>query len=59
MAKIFRIANRWLRSDNPKSKTCPEPRRRIKITIVGLFAMLFRASLGLWLRRSRQGKSPA
>jgi hypothetical protein len=30
MTKIFRTAIRWLRSDNPKSKACPEQRRRIQ-----------------------------
>jgi len=30
MTKIFRTAIRWLRSDNPKSKTCPEPCRRVQ-----------------------------
>jgi len=49
MAKIFRTANRWLRSDNLKSKTCPfdklragsEPRRRIQnLKSVGLIAFV-------------------
>src|SRR5262245_49549827 len=30
MTKIFRIAFNWLRSDNRKSKTCPELCRRIE-----------------------------
>ncbi len=49
MAKIFRTANRWLRSDNLKSKTCPfdklragsEARRRIEnLKWLGLFAIV-------------------
>ena len=40
MAKKFRTAIRWLRSDNPKSKTCPELCRRIEnLKLMGLVAI--------------------
>ncbi len=41
MTKIFRSAIRWLPSDNPKSKTCPELCRRIQNRKwAGLFAIV-------------------
>ena len=41
MTKIFRTGNRWLRSDNPESKTCPELCRRIgNRKWAGIFAIV-------------------
>ena len=55
MTKISRTGIPWFRSDNLKSKTCPEPSRRIEnLKLVGLLAIALTLTLGGAVAQAQQ-----